>query len=282
MDSEIPPNQAGGVGAQKPDVAAGVGAKVLHFPGGRGALREDSAEEWYGPRDELVRLGGRSETAPEAEETGDEDGSAAPSGVAAEDFWEGLADAGDLVQFPAEPRNAEPEPAHHRRRVRVTWVAAILVMTVIGVRVWALPGGHSTGSAGTKQAALSRHSGSSASGSAVDQQQTRRVYLHAPTSGSTRRPAKHASHGSRASHRVLAHQSPSSQGQSQPVVYSRPATPPPASTPSSGSTGGDGSGSDGGGSSGGGGSANGHSGGGSKPAGPSGPGATFGPGKVGG
>lgn len=284
MESDVPHNQAG---ATETDP----GGQVLAFP-----------REWFGPRDELVPIGPRARAAALDEGDGafddgdraseDRDPGPTQPQVDAEDFWGGLADAGDLVQFPADAVSADAPLVNRRRPRLAALAAATLCLAVIVVRVWAVsPGGSTQAGASLAQAALSIMN-LPAGGVVVDQQQIRRVSVRAPVTRTTRRPAKRrlsrpAQMGPRRI--VVSRSRPSSPAGSQPVVYSTPAAPPPATPPSSvsdtassasgsGGAGGGGAGSGSGGGSGGGGS----NGGGSRRAGPSGPGATFGPGKMGG
>ena len=302
----MPDNQAGGTGTE----ARG---QVLPFTG-----------EWFGPRDELVPFGprarvhegaaaegaaaGRNDPATDTNDAGeggnvagacrpptksDADGDSrehGPAGrphVVAEDFWGGLADAGDLIQFPAEPVGGVGPRVPRQRPVRLVAAATILSVALIGVRVW-------TGSgAGSDQAgaALAQTAISAADlpigGVGVDQQ-TRDVPLRIRASV----PLRPWTHPPRTvSRRVLVSQSRSSTARSQPVVYSTPAptqqggpsvTGKTASFAGSGAAGAGGSRSGGGGSGSGGSGGGGSHRGGARRTGPRGAAAAFGPGKMGG
>jgi uncharacterized membrane protein YgcG len=299
VDSDVPHNQAGASDTEP-------GAKVLPFRG-----------EWFGSADELVPFGPRArderaaadareraavEAAGSERVNGQEPAAAetakpsAQPHVAADDFWAGLADAGDLVQFPAAPGAAAAAVgpggslAHRRRPVWLGVAVAVLGFVVIGLR---LSNGAESGAlqpgaalAQTAQTALSITK-VPVYATGVDQQQMREVPLKVRSSGVAPRSRPHVSHREtkRASQRVLVSQSRPSSVHSQPAVYSPPSVPRTPSVPASGSgpttssSGSRGGGGGGGGSGSGGGNSHG---GGSHRAGPSGRGAAFGPGKMGG
>src|SRR5581483_5343220 len=142
MDSDVPHSQAGGTDAE-------TGAKVLPFRG-----------EWFGSPDELVPFGPRARaeknaaadranatadrTAPVSSQEPTPSEPAKPRAqprVGADDFWAGLADAGDLVQFPAPsdpPAAAVPAGRSLGDRRRGGWLAvaaAALCLAVIGLRL---------------------------------------------------------------------------------------------------------------------------------------------------
>lgn len=282
LESDVPHNQPG-------ETESEAGGKVVPFPG-----------DWLGPRDELVPFGPRARmerdrVSEDGDEAGEDPGRRGPGeehsstrpGVAADDFWGGLADAGDLIQFPAEPAVATAAGSTTRRRLPVRVVAvgaAVLCVALIGARLWAGAGGGTVGvGAGLSPAAILP-----LAGPVVDQQQMHQVGVRGPASTRPRargaRAATHPAH--RASRVVVVRRASRTSGHSQAVVYSPTAPTQPTAPLSSGSGGGSG----GGGGGGGGGSGRGGSGGGggrshgsaARSAGPRGPGAAFGPGKVGG
>lgn len=295
MDSDVPQNEAGRTDTE-------TGGKVLPFRGG-----------WFDSPDELVPIGPRSrlekDTAADRGHAGAKGGEPvasreppAPEGstpaghsrVVADDFWGGLADARDLIQFPAAASVARGSIgpsgslASRRRRVWLGAAVAVLGFVVIGLRLSDNAGnGALQPGAALAQTALSIAK-LPVNETGVDQQTMRGVSLQARLSAQARKPRPHVTRhpaASRTAKRVLVSQTRSSSGHSQPAVYSPAASAPPTptapappsrSTSSSSESGGGGGG--GGGRSAGGGS----NGGGSHRSGPSGRGAAFGPGKMGG
>lgn len=210
--------------------------------------------------------------------------SPARPGLVAEDFWGGLADAGDLIQFPSEPAVATASTNRRRPPVRLAAAgAAVVCVAVIGVRAWAGSGGGSVKVAGDVAQAAISWSNLPLAGPAVDPRQTHRGTVRGGVATRLRRPAARAitPAARRTSRPVLVKHAGTSPGQSQPVVYSttQPTAPPSGGAGGGGGGGGSGGGGSGGGGSGGGGRAHGSA---ARSAGPRGPGAAFGPGKIGG
>lgn len=285
MESDGPHNQAGGS-------ETGAGGQVLPFPG-----------DWFGPVEELVPFGPRArERASDGANgaAGPKDGEDPPrvsrapqSHVIAEDFWGGLAEAGDLVQFPAEPASSTGPPVRGRSRIGLGVAAGLLCLGVIGVRAWT-ESGTGPSQVGAILAEIAPWVGSVPVAGIVDQQRMHEVPLRLPTTPAQHRQLAHINRPARTpSRRILVSQPRSSPVGGQPVVYSTPAAAPVApahATQAGGGSGGNAVASGGGGGAGGGGAGGGggRSGGGgahgdgARQAGPTGPGATFGPGKVGG
>lgn len=302
MESDVPHNQTGGTETDP-------GGQILPFP--REWAGPDGARDWLGPCDELVPFGPRArvnKAAASDEErrpTDEEDvtraaappqalvtkerPTASPPRVQAQDFWSGLADAGDLIQFPADHTGTDGSLVRHRRPGLLVLAAAALCSVVVMVRIWTeSPGGSTQAGASLAQAALSIMN-LPLNGVVVDQQQIRHVAVRVPPVTTThRRTERKAGHLAKPTTRVMVSQSrPASSPHSQPVVYSAPTTQSAAAQPSSSAAPASSSSSapdsgGGGGGGGAGGHGGGSGGGGSRRSGPTGPGATFGPGKMGG
>jgi uncharacterized membrane protein YgcG len=208
-------------------------------------------------------------------------------GLVAEDFWGGLAGAGDLIQFPAEPAVAAASTNRRRPPVRLAAAgAAVICVAVIGVRAWAGSGGGSLDVRGVLAKAANSISNVPLTEPAVGPPRPHHAVVHGGAAARPRyRAARASTHTAHQTSRpVLVKDAGVSSGPSQPVVYSTPPPTQPTAPPSGGAGGGGGRGGSGGGGSGGGGSGGGGRAHGSaaRSAGPRGPRAAFGPGKIGG
>jgi hypothetical protein len=263
--------------------------------------------DWFGPREELVPIGGRAQVASERGTAGAETGQQATPDQRARaplavDFWGGVTAVEDLVPFPSPSAHHPPRAEARRRRGprlvsrprvprlprlgpgrSVAAMVAVFACALIGVRVLAavLSSARVAGRGEKVAQAKRTDRANRASGSLDARDEPRTLGVRVlPNPAHAHSAPRHRRRTDRTHHTAPAGRVTSG----QPVSYSAPTTVAPATShpvttspsPSPGSDrGSGGSGQTGGGSGGR------SSGGGSSRAGPTGPGAAFGPGTLG-